>query len=360
MLSPVATATAQTLLYDNGSIVTHPAGGAGGVDGSALDNTATFHTPHNIYGFGAQAPPLANNSLADDFTVCGTWTVSDIELFGYATGVAPPSTTLAYIQIWNGDPRNATSSVIWGNLTTNLLSGTTGSLFAYRALIGVIATDTNRQVQRVRVPIPAATPLTLTPGTYWIEFQVTGINFVPPVSENEVNDTGNGLQRQTATWVVLNNAIAPNTAGCAVPFRFLGSAVGQVLASASTYGVGKSGSSGIGGWNVGSPVRNPVLGRDYPMRLINGFAGSSPIVALGTVFGSGFPFPPIGTIYVNPIITTISMPAFNNANTSTLRLPIPHGANLCNLTLGAQAFWGDPGASGSIGHSDGLQLTLGN
>jgi len=360
VLSSLApTISAQSLLYDNGPIITHPTGGAGGQPASALDNTATFHSPHNVYGFGAQAPPLANNSLADDFTVCGTWTVTHLEAFGYATNVAPPSATALYVQIWNGPP-NAGGTVIWGDLTTNLITTPPiGTFDCYRTLIGTL-TNTARAVQAIRVPVPAANPLVLPPGVYWFEFQFTGCNFVPPVTENEVNDTGNGLQRQTSTWVVLNNAIAPNVAGCAVPFRFYGTATSQVVASAVAYGAGKSGTNGIGAWDLGSPVRTPILGRDYPMRVINGFAGSSPIVALGTPFASGIPLPPIGTVYVTPIITTITMPAFNSSNVSVLRLPIPHGNNLCGLTLGLQAFWGDPGASASICHSDGLQITLGN
>lgn len=355
----VTAAGAQTLLYDNGSIVTHPGGGAGGLDASALDNTATFHSPHNIYGFGAQWAAGAGNALADDFTVCGQWTVTDIEVFGYLTNGIPPVVTGVYCQIWNGPP-NAGGTVIWGNLTTNLVTaGPIGTFHAYRTLIGGLAV-TNRHVQTARVAVPAATPLVLSPGVYWFEFQFTGAAFCPPVTENEVNDTGNGIQRQTATWVVLNNAVAPNVAGCGVPFRFYGTALNQTVAAAAAYGAGKSGTNGVASWDLGTPVRNPVLGRDYPLRIINGFAGSSPLVFIGTPNGPGIPVPPFGTLHVFPVLTTLSMPAFNANNVSSLRLPVPHGNNLCGLILGWQAFWGDPGATGSVCHTNGLELTLGN
>lgn len=347
------------LLYDNGSIVTHPGGGAGGVDGSALDSTGTYHVPHNLYGFGAQAPPLADNALVDDFTVCGTWNVSEIELFGYATNVAPPSTTLVYAQVWNGDPRVPGSSVVWGNLSTNLLSGVTGSLHAYRAVLGNIATNTNRQVQSVRVPIPAVAPLVLSPGTYWLEFQYSGINFCPPVTENRVNDTGNGFQRQGSTWVVLNNATGSNTARCGVPFRLHGCAIGRLGAIAATYGAGKIGSQGLGGWDVGVPARSPVLGLDYPLRLVNGHPGSMPVVIVGSP-SSGQLVAPVGTLYVLPILSTFGMPMFDVQGVSTLRLPIPPITTLGGLTLAWQGVWVDPGAVGSIAHSGGLRLTLGN
>jgi hypothetical protein len=349
-------AGAQTLLYDNGSIVTHPGGGAGGLDVSALDNTATFHTPHNVYGFGAQWAAGAGNSLADDFTVCGTWTITEVEVFGYLTNGVPPLITGVYAQVWNGPP-NAGGTVVRGDLTTNLVTAPpVGTFNCYRTLIGGLAV-TNRQVQTARLPVTWAP---LPPGVYWFEFQFTGAAFCPPVSENEVNDTGNGIQRVTATWAVLNNAIAPNTAGCAVPFRLYGTAVGQTVAAAAAYGAGKSGTNGIATWDLGTPVRNPVLGRDYPLRIINGFSGSSPLVFIGTPLANGIAVPPFGTLFVFPVLTTLSMPAFNANNVSSLRLPVPHGPNLCGLVLGWQAFWGDPGATGSVCHTNGLELTLGN
>src|SRR5688572_20559558 len=134
------------LLYDNGSIVTHPGGGAGGLDVSALDNTSTYHPPHNVYGFGAQWVSGGGNALADDFTVCGTWTVTDIEIFGYLTNGVPPLITGVYAQIWNGAP-NAGGTVIWGNLTTNLVTTPPiGTFNCYRTLIGGLSV-TSRQVQ---------------------------------------------------------------------------------------------------------------------------------------------------------------------------------------------------------------------
>ncbi len=126
------------------------------------------------------------------------------------------------------------------------------------------------------------------------------------------------------------------------------------------HGAGKAGTNGVGAWDLGTPVRTPILGSTYPLRLVNGLAGSSPIVVIGTPLPAGFPLPPIGTIYVLPIIVTISMPPFNATNTSVLPLSIPNGANLCGLTLGWQGFWPDPGAVGFLGHSNGLTLIFGD
>lgn len=339
------------LLYDNGPIVTHPGGGAGGLDASALDNTSTYHSPHNVYGFNGTGA----YSLADDFTVCGAWQITDVEVFGYTTNVVPPNFTAVYAQVWDRDPRQPGATVIRGDLVTNLLTTPPGGTFnCYRTLIGTL-TNTARHVQTMKVPVTWAP---LPAGTYWFQLKFAGATFCPPVTENEVNDTGNGMQLQTATWVVLNNAIAPNVAGCGVPFRFYGT--GGSPATASVFGTGKAGTNGVGGWDLGTPVRNPILGRDYPLKLINGVSGASPVVAVGTPFPAGLPLPPIGTIFVSPILTTFSMPAFNASNTSTARIPVPHGSFLCGAALGWQGFWADAGAAGGIGHSDGLALVLGN
>lgn len=360
------TTTAQ--IYDNGSIVNFPGGGAGGTDASALQNVPPLN--HTVYGHTSNN---ASFTLADDFTVCGTWTVTGVTLYAYQTGAGSGTFTAAYVRIWKVDPRTATTppytsaQVAYGDLTaamtTNLItSPPVGTLVAYRTLIGNYTTDTQRQVNAIPVTI---TPTTLTPGTYWLEFGVSGSGasgpFTPPLTELDVQGTGNGIQRTVSTnvWAPTVNGTNPGSE-MGIPFTILGTAVGQVVASAGTFGAGKAGTNGVGSWSLGTPVRTPILGRDYPMRLVNGFAGSAPIVALGTPLVSGVPFPPVGTVYVLPIFATLAMPAFDNLNVSLLRLPIPHGANLCGLNLGAQAFWGDPGAAGSIAHSNGLDLTLGN
>ena len=76
------------LLFDNGPLVTHPGGGAGGADASALQTALTL----TIYGFGAQI--TANNSVADDFTISGSdWAIDEIQFFTYQTGSTTTSAT---------------------------------------------------------------------------------------------------------------------------------------------------------------------------------------------------------------------------------------------------------------------------
>ncbi len=107
------------LLFDNGPLVTHPGGGAGGADASALQTALTL----TLYGFGAQIS--AGNSMADDFIISGAdWEITEMQFFTYQTGSTTTSTINDLrVQIYNGPP-NAGGTVIWGDLTTNRLSST--------------------------------------------------------------------------------------------------------------------------------------------------------------------------------------------------------------------------------------------
>jgi len=179
------------VLYDNGPLVTHPAGGAGGADASAVQTALTM----SLYGFGWQ-----NNlgtRLADDFVVTDPagWQIDDVTFFGYQTGSPTTSTyTGVYIQIWDGAP-NAGGTVIWGDLTTNRLL-TTGWTNIYRVLDTNLI-DTNRPVMEVVATIGT----TLAQGTYWFDFSATGSlssgPWAPPISILGTTATGNALQYTT-------------------------------------------------------------------------------------------------------------------------------------------------------------------
>jgi len=128
----------------------------------------------------------------------------------------------------------------------------------------------------------------------------------------------------------------------------------QGLATTTNYCVAKPGTNGLPAWSL----NRAFIGGTMNLQINNGLNGSPPIAALGT--GQvNIPFPPIGTICVNPIITTIGMPPFASG-TSALPLPIPGNGGLAGLNLYFQGFFIDAGAAGSIAHTDGLCVTLGN
>ena len=180
------------VLYDNGPLVTHPGGGAGGADASALQTSLSM----SILGFGHQL--INGNRMADDFTVTdsGGWDVQNITFFAYQSGSTTTSTiTGVYVQIWNGDP-SAGGSVIWGDLTTNRLASTAWSNI-YR-VTDTTLTTTNRPVMADIATIGT----TLQAGTYWLDWMTDGTltsgPWAPPITILGQTTTGNALQYTTS------------------------------------------------------------------------------------------------------------------------------------------------------------------
>ena len=150
------------------------------------------------YGWGAQF--TAGNSMADDVVLADDYNITSIDVFAYQTGSTAPSINALYLQVWDGDPSGGGASVIWGDLTTDILDTATAT-DAFRQLESAPG-DTSREIQRVTAN---TTGLSLTAGTYWIEytFEGTGASgpWAPPIVITGNNTTGNGLQNQAGLWV---------------------------------------------------------------------------------------------------------------------------------------------------------------
>lgn len=191
------------LLYNNGPMITHPMEGADGNAASALQTDLGMET----YGFNAN---ISNGySMADEFTVTGDgWTITEMHFFAYQINSLMTSTINDLrTQIYDGPP-NAGGVVIWGDLLTNRLTATdwTG---IYRVNITNLL-KTNRPIMRAIVRLE--TPLSLPPGTYWVEFQLGGDPllmgpYVPPITILGQTTTGNALNK-TTDWL---NAIDSGT-----------------------------------------------------------------------------------------------------------------------------------------------------
>jgi hypothetical protein len=183
----------RALLFDNGPIVNSPGTGAGGADESVLQNVSLGM---NTLGGGFQQ--VYGNSIADDFEVTATWTVDGFTFYGYQTNAGNTSTiTGAYFQIYDGDPTSG-GTVIWGDLSTNRMTSTQWTNI-YRVTETTGGT-TDRAIKEVYC---ATTGLTLDPGTYWVEVQLTGSAssgpWCPPVTINGQATTGNAVQ-YTGSW----------------------------------------------------------------------------------------------------------------------------------------------------------------
>ncbi|HRQ40767.1 MAG TPA: proprotein convertase P-domain-containing protein [Chloroflexota bacterium] len=187
----------EDILYDNGPLITHPGGGAGGADVSALQTALGMDT----FGFGNQV--AAGNRVADDFTVTGGgWFINTITFFGYQTGSSTTSTfTAVNLRIWDGPPNDPTSNVVFGDTTTNRMTAT-GWSNIYRTLDTALSA-TDRPIMANVTDINTFLP----PGTYWVDWQANGTlasgPWAPPISILGQTTTGNAMQFTTAGWANL-------------------------------------------------------------------------------------------------------------------------------------------------------------
>jgi len=152
-----------------------------------------------LYGFGHAIS--SGFRMADDFTVpAGGWNISQITFYAYQTGSTTTSTINdVNLQIWNGPPGQVGSSVVFGDTTTNRLSGSSFSNI-YRVLDTALTGNT-RPIMADVVTVGTV----LAPGTYWLDWQTGGTlasgPWAPPVTilGQTAKPGANGLQ-YTTTW----------------------------------------------------------------------------------------------------------------------------------------------------------------
>ncbi len=190
--------SSRALLYSNGPMYNSEGTGAGGANESIMEAV------HTTYGWGCQLS--AGNSMADNFEVTANWTIDEIVVYGYQTGAPTTSSiTGGYIRVWDGDPM-AGGAIIYGDLTTNLMTSTTWTNI-YRNNDGP-GGSTNRAIMEVVCATPG---LSLTPGMYWVEYTLDGSTsfsgpwspYVVVAGQNSGNGDNNGLQNIAGTWGVL-------------------------------------------------------------------------------------------------------------------------------------------------------------
>lgn len=212
------------LLFDNGPLITHPTGGFGGAPASRLQNVSLGMA---ILGFSASLP--LGFRVADDFTVPSPgWFVNTITFFAYQTGSGTSSTLNdVRVQIWNGPPNVGTSSVVFGDLTTNRL-GSTSFSGIYRDAETLVGNN-----QRPLMVAVANIGTHLAPGTYWVDFQIGGTlgsgPFVAPVTilGSGQKPGSNSLQFLSPSWSAVVDA--GNGQAQDVPFLIDGEACNPMV-----------------------------------------------------------------------------------------------------------------------------------
>lgn len=187
------------MLFDTGPLITSTGNGPEGSDVSLLQSVSlgmtTLGASANLSGGGPHF------RIADDFSVTGTniWQIDTIRFYAYQTDSSTDSSfTGVNFQIWDGVPGEPTSSVVFGDTTTNRIMATdwTG---AYR-----YAENNVGNTQRPIMYIDAEADVWLQPGNYWIDWQLAGSiasgPWQPPVTRLGETITGNARQLVSAGW----------------------------------------------------------------------------------------------------------------------------------------------------------------
>jgi hypothetical protein len=178
--------------YTNGPLVSHPGGGFGGADASAITAPGTT--------FGYTSSPVFR--LTDDFTVpCGqNWTLTTITSYGYQTQTVPSTIstlTGGNYRIWNGMPGSAGATILHDHSAASQMTSTT-----FTNIYRVTATTLATNLRPIMDCAMNGNAIVLGPGTYWLDYQVTGLLgtvatvFTPPVTILGQPTTGNGTAAQ--------------------------------------------------------------------------------------------------------------------------------------------------------------------
>ena len=170
-------------MYSNGNLSTGATATAANTPAPIGYTWSELQLTNTSLGASGFVNATSDFRLADDFVVPATesWAISSVEVFAYQTG----STTMPFnqltVRILNGPPSSLASTVVYGDLTTNVMNipGTTDGLI-YRTANTV--TGTTRKIWKVKGNVTK----NLTPGTYWLDYQVHATNdgsaFLPLVT----------------------------------------------------------------------------------------------------------------------------------------------------------------------------------
>ncbi len=204
------------LLDERPDLITQVGGGAGGADASRLQNSSLAMA---VLGFSVSVAGATR--LADDFVVpAAGWTITDITVYSYQTGSTTTSTfTDLNFRIWDGDPSLGTSTVVFGDTTTNRLSFNSFSNIYRETETSLGAT--NRPIMALSA---SGLSINLSAGTYWLDWQAGGSlgsgPWGPPKTILGQTTTGNAVQSVGGVWAAIADSGTLTPQG--IPMRLNG------------------------------------------------------------------------------------------------------------------------------------------
>lgn len=198
-------------IYDNGTFATGTTADPGGF--SAPSGTQWSQVQPGNTSTGPNSNFGANVSVADNFTVTDAgWNITSVTVFGYQTNASTTANfTSGVVQIWNGRPGDAGSTVVAGDRTTNVLTATTFSN-VYRVPAAAANPTATSGTTRPIMALDLSLNATLGPGAYWIEYSFVGPNpgnvFVVPVTVAGQRTVAGANARQfiSGAWTNLMDA----------------------------------------------------------------------------------------------------------------------------------------------------------
>lgn len=209
-------------------LVTSLGSGAGGADESVVQNASLGMT-----ALGRNVSTSFPTSLAEDFTLSTTTDISSMTFYAYQTNApsTPSSLSAVYVRIWDGQP-NMGGNIIWGDLSTNLIEAADFSNI-YR-----VSENTMGNSQRAINTIEANIDTTLSAGSYWVEWAITGSAsfsgpWAPPITIIGNTSTGNALSFILGAWENFNDGGTLTPQG--LPFVIFG--VQQAIPTLNQWGL---------------------------------------------------------------------------------------------------------------------------
>jgi hypothetical protein len=222
-LAALAGGASAQVLYDNGPLATGPTSKSGvpapaGTQWSECQaEGAVAPTQANTSaGFLADVVDGPDTRVSDNFTVPAgqTWNVNGLRFWGYQTGAGQANNSINGVnaRIWNGRPGDAGATVVWSSPGFPATVTPTGGFANIFRIFNTIVPPASAPgtTRAVFIREIAVSGLSLTAGTYWVDWQFAGTvasgPWVPTVTRLDTRypfpnqGAGNARQFFTGAW----------------------------------------------------------------------------------------------------------------------------------------------------------------